>query len=95
MSTTAWWALLGMALVIGAILGSWVVLRQARVRFGAQLQRATDALNERHAATTEQLRAAQARAQAELEQSRISFKRQLALMAADSRAPRWSAPRIA
>jgi hypothetical protein len=77
MSTNVWWVLVGGMLVIGVIAGAWVTLRFARKRFDAQL---------RHAALAEQLRSAEARSQAELEQSRNSFKRQLAAIAAEPRA---------
>ena len=74
------------ALVIGMSAGAWLTLPFTRSRFEARLRRVTEELQQRHAATAEQLRTAQARAQTELEQSRNSFKRQLAAMAAEPRA---------
>jgi hypothetical protein len=56
------------------------------MRFDTQLRHATEELHQRNAAMAEQLRTAQARAHADLEQSRNSFKRQLAVMAAEPRA---------
>jgi hypothetical protein len=49
------------------------------------VRRVTEELQQRNAALAEQLRTAQVRAQADLEQSRNSFKRQLAVMAAEPR----------
>ena len=86
MSTEAWWVLVGVALVFGAALGSWVALRVARRRFASRLRRATEDLHKKHAAASEQLRASQVRAQTELEQVRASFKRQLATAADEPRA---------
>jgi len=86
MSTNGWWVLIGVALVAGVVAGAWAMLRFARMRFDAQLRQATDEQHQRHAAVAEQLRTVQARAQADLEQSRNSFKRQLAVMAAEPRA---------
>jgi ElaB/YqjD/DUF883 family membrane-anchored ribosome-binding protein len=56
------------------------------MRFDAQLRHATEELHQRNAAMAAQLRTAQTRAHADLEQSRNSFKRQLAVMAAEPRA---------
>jgi hypothetical protein len=86
MSTNGWWVLIGVALAAGAVAGAWAMLRFARMRFDTQLRHATEELHQRHAAVAEQLRTVQARAQAELEQSRNSFKRQLAVMATEPRA---------
>jgi len=86
MTTNAWWVLVGVALMLGAVAGGWAMLRYARMRFDAQLRRATEELHQRNAAMTEQLRTSQVRLQAELEQSRSSVKRQLAVMAAEPRA---------
>ena len=86
MSTNGWWVLIGVALVAGVVAGAWAMLRFARMRFDAQLRQATDEQHQRHAAVAEQLRTVQARAQADLEQSRNSFKRQLAVMVAEPRA---------
>ena len=86
MSTNAWWVLVGGMLVVGVIAGAWVTLRYARSRFDAQLRRVTDDMHQRQTALAEQLRTAEMRSQADLEQSRNSFKRQLAVMAAEPRA---------
>ena len=86
MSTNTWWGIVAAALVIGMSAGAWLTLRFTRARFKAQLRRATEELQQRHAATAEQLRTAQVRTQTELEQSRNSFKRQLAAVAAEPRA---------
>ncbi len=86
MTTGAWWLLVGVALVFGAVAGGLGTLRIARLRFARQLRRATEDVQQRHVATLDQLRAAQVRAQTELDQSRNSFKRQLAVMAAEPRA---------
>ena len=86
MSTNTWWGIVAAALVIGMSAGAWLTLPFTRSRFEARLRRVTEELQQRHAATAEQLRTAQVRAQTELEQSRNSFKRQLAAMAAEPRA---------
>jgi hypothetical protein len=86
MSTNGWWLLAGVALVLGVVAGAWAALRFARMRFDKQVRRATDEMQQRNAALADQLRTAQARAHAEIEQSRYSFKRQLAVMAAEPRA---------
>ena len=86
MSTNAWWVLVVAVLVMGVTAGGWVTLRITRMRFDAQLRRTTDDLHQRHSAMAEQLRTAQVRSQAELEQARNSFKRQLLVMAAEPRA---------
>ena len=86
MSTNAWWGLVAAALLIGLIGGAWATLRFTRSRFESRLRRVTEELHQRHAATAEQLRTAQVRAQTELDQSRNSLKRQLAVVAAEPRA---------
>lgn len=86
MSTTAWWVLVGVVLLLGAAAGGWAALQYASKRFDARLKRASEEIHQRHVALGEQLRAANVRAQVELEQSRSSFKRQLAAMAAEPRA---------
>jgi flagellar biosynthesis GTPase FlhF len=86
MSANAWWMMVVAALVIGAAAGGWATLRVTRSRFKLRLRHVTEELQQRHAATAEQLRTAQARAQTELEQSRSSFKRQLATLAAEPHA---------
>ena len=86
MSTNGWWGALGITLIMGVVAGVWAALRFARLRFDAQLRRATDDLQQRNAVMADQLRTAQMRAQVELEQARSSFKRQLAAMAAEPHA---------
>lgn len=86
MSTNVGWILVAVGVLLGSVAGGWITLRLARNRFDAQLRRVADEIGQRHSATIEQLRAAQVRAQTELEQSRNSFKRQLAVMAAEPRA---------
>jgi hypothetical protein len=83
MSTNGWWGALGITLILGLVAGGWAALRFARMRFAAQLRRVTEDLQQRNAAVADQLRTAQTRAQAELEQARTGFKRQLATMAAE------------
>jgi hypothetical protein len=84
------WGLVGAAFVIGATLGSWVTLRVTRAHFATRLQNAGAELTKRHAMATNELRAANVRAQNELEQTRASFKRQLATA---SEAPRAAVQR--
>jgi hypothetical protein len=86
MTAAVWWVLVGAALVSGAAAGGWFAYGMARTRYASRLRRATEELHQRHAATVEQMRTAQARAQSELEQTRNSFKRQLAVVAAEPRA---------
>ena len=86
MSTNGWWILVGAALVLGVALGGWLALRVATKRFDGQLKLATDDLKQRNATMAEQLRSAQTRAQADMDQARNSFKRQLAVMAAEPNA---------
>jgi hypothetical protein len=83
MSTNGWWGALGITLIMGVVAGGWAALRFARLRFEAQLRRATEDLQQRNAVMADQLRTAQTRAQVELEQARSAFKRQLAAMAAE------------
>ncbi len=83
MTTEVWWVLIGTALLLGAAVGGWTAFRVLRKRFASRLRRATDELQRRQGATTEQLRTAQVRAQTELEQTRAAFKRQLAAAAAE------------
>ena len=77
MDANAGWWLVGMAGVVGAVVGGWVMQRIARFRNGRALLRATDALQKQNAALADQLRAAPVRALAELEQLRQLHKRQL------------------
>ena len=84
-ANTVWW-LVGSAGVVGGVLGGWVVHRIARFRNNRALLRATDTLQKQNAALTDQLRAAPARAQAELEQLRQAHKRQLQAAQAEPQA---------
>ncbi len=72
------WGFLGAAFALGAVFGSLVTIRLARAHFEARLKNAGTELTKRHAAAANELRAANLRAQSELEQTRTSFKRQLA-----------------
>jgi hypothetical protein len=83
MPAIAWWIGLAAAGLTGAIVGAWVTFRYLRTRFDRELRRATDELHQRHLTTADQLRAAQVRAQTELDQTRNAFKRQLAAAAAE------------
>ena len=86
MDTNAGWWLIGTAGVVGAVVGGWVVQRIARFRHGRALLRATEALQKQNAALADQLRAAQARAQGELEHLRQAHKRQLLAAQAEPQA---------
>jgi hypothetical protein len=86
MTSNGWWILVISALVLGAAAGGWVSLRFVRQRFAARLRREVEELQQRHSGTSDQLRAAQVRAQTELEQLRGSFKRQLTAVAEEPRA---------
>jgi molecular chaperone GrpE (heat shock protein) len=84
-ASTAWW-LVGLAAVLGAVIVGWVVQRIARFRHGRAVLRATDALQKQNAALADQLRAAAARAHADLEQLRQAHKRQLQTAQAEPQA---------
>lgn len=86
MASNGWWMLVGLALLVGAGVGGWLGLRFARLRHTAQLRMAGDEQQQKFSATIDQLRAAQVRAQTELEQQRNGFKRQLAAAAEEPRA---------
>lgn len=86
MTTNGWWMLVGFALLLGAVAGGWLTLRVSRTRHASALRKVNDELQQKFAATIDQLRAAQVRAQTELEQARSSFKRQLAVVADEPRA---------
>ena len=86
MTANAMWILVALAWVLGAAVGGWFALRVARKRFAARLRREVDELQQRYAGTGDQLRAAQVRAQTELEQLRTTFKRQLAAAGDEPRA---------
>ncbi|MEO6660111.1 MAG: hypothetical protein ABIN44_07345 [Burkholderiaceae bacterium] len=84
MTTNGW--MLVLMLVAGVLLGGFATLRLTRRGFDASLRRATQGVQQQHAQLIDQLRAAQTRAQSELEQSRSHFKRQLATASAEPRA---------
>jgi Tfp pilus assembly protein PilE len=86
MTTQTWWMLVGVALVIGAAIGSWLGMRSARAGSDSRLRRAIEDLEKKHAAASGQWRANQARAKTELEQAQASFKQQLAAVADEPRA---------
>ena len=81
MSINDWWWVGAAALVAGAVGGSWITLNIALRRQEALLRRRTDEVNQKFAAQIDEFRAGQVRAQAELDQARSSFKRQLAVVA--------------
>jgi hypothetical protein len=78
MDAAAIWGLIALALVVGAGLGATLAWRLAQARFKSQLRHTADELQHRHEFTANELRAAQLRAQSELDLARQSFKRQLA-----------------
>jgi hypothetical protein len=86
MTTVSWWGLIVLALGIGAALGSALTWHAARSRFDSRLRLTASELKDRHATEADELRAAQTRAQAELVQARVLFKRQLASAAEGPRA---------
>ena len=86
MTTDTGWLLTALALVLGAAAGGWLGLRLGSSRSKTRLRRTIEELQQKHAAASDQLRAAQVRAQTELEQVRSSFKRQLASVADEPRA---------
>ena len=90
MTSQGWLILIAAALLLGGAIGAGAAWRLAQRRFAGQLQRATEELQQKHAAVAEQLRTVQARSLAELEQTRSNFKRQLA---AASEEPRNAAAR--
>jgi uncharacterized membrane protein YccC len=80
------WLLLGLGMLLGAALASWVSFRLASARYGKRARKAVDDLQQKHASTAEQLRLAQTRSSAEMEQARSAFKRQLATATDEPRA---------
>lgn len=77
MITIGWLLVTAGAAVFGAVLGAWASMRHATRRAKAAAGRLIAELEQRHAAALAQLRTLQTRAQAELEQARSQFKRQL------------------
>jgi hypothetical protein len=86
MTANGWWGLVAAALVLGLATGGWAAFRVAQTRLAKRVRRITEELQQRHAATMDQLRAAQVRTQTELEQTRSTFKRQLAASTEEPRA---------
>jgi hypothetical protein len=84
--TTNGWLIVGLTLLLGAVIGGMGSFRFARMRYAKRMRRVVDDLLQKHASTAEQLRTAQTRASAELEQVRSAFKRQLAAAAEEPRA---------
>jgi hypothetical protein len=74
------------ALVGGTLIGAWSAMLIARRSLDSRLRRVAEDLRQKHAATADQLRAAQVRAQSELEQLRTSVKRQVASASEEPRA---------
>jgi len=86
MTTQTWWMALAAAVLVGAAAGFWAATVLAQRRLKAQVRRAAEALRQQHGSVVDGLRGAQSRAQAELEQTRAGFKRQLDAAAAEPRA---------
>lgn len=84
MATNEWMMVLMLA--AGVVLGGFATLRLTRKGFDARLRRATQGVQQQHAALIDQLRAGQTRVLSELEQSRSHFKRQLATAGVEPRA---------
>ena len=74
------------SVLLGAGLGWWVVNRIMARQYRTRLHRATEVLKQQHASTDDKLRAAQTRANLELEQLRASVPRQVAVATAEARA---------
>jgi K+-sensing histidine kinase KdpD len=72
--------------LLGAALGAWAAAQLVRRRVADTQRRTLEALEHKHLAALGQARSAQARAQAELEQTRNSFKRQLLAASSEPRA---------
>ncbi|MEO8058742.1 MAG: hypothetical protein ABI671_10475 [Burkholderiales bacterium] len=86
MTTETWSMALVAALLLGAGAGFWGATELAKRRLKVQVKRAADALRQQHSSVVDSLRGAQSRAQADLEQTRAGFKRQLDAAAAEPRA---------
>jgi len=81
MAVDLWWVVVAAVLAVGMVAGGWLLLRSAIRKQDARLRRRTEEIQLKYASTIDQLRASQTRAQAELEQARRAFKRQLAVAA--------------
>jgi branched-subunit amino acid aminotransferase/4-amino-4-deoxychorismate lyase len=86
MTTNEWWMLVGLALVLGGGVGGGLAWRVSNAGHAARLRQSNDALQQKFAATIDQLRASQSRTKAELDQTRTDFKRQLAAATDEPRA---------
>ncbi|MEO8808410.1 MAG: hypothetical protein ABI433_20185 [Burkholderiaceae bacterium] len=86
MTTQTWWMALAAAALVAAVAGFWAATALAQRRLKAQVRRAAETLRQQHSAVVDGLRGAQSRSQAELEQTRAGFKRQLDAAAAEPRA---------
>lgn len=86
MTGTEWGASIGLALVAGVVAGGWITWQISRLRHASQSRRELGEMQRKYGSTIDQLRAAQVRAQTELEQAKNSFKRQLAVVAEEPRA---------
>lgn len=86
MSTMQWLLVAASFLLVGAAFGAWGAARRERARAQVELRRAVETVEHKHQASLGLLRAAHARAQAELEQTRNNFKRQLLIAANEPRA---------
>jgi esterase/lipase len=86
MSMSQWWWTVFAAFMGGLVIGGWFTLNLTRKRFDARARRTADELQQKYGSTADQLRAAQVRAQNELDQVRNSFKRQLAAASDEPRA---------
>lgn len=90
MTANEWSWLVGGALLLGAAVGGFAAARLQRMRLASRMRRVTAEMEQKHAATAEKLRNAQATAKREFEQERSAFKRQ---MAQAVEAPRAAAAR--
>lgn len=86
MTNNGWWWLLALGLAVGAAVSGWLTLRLSKARNEQALKRATDTLQQQNAKLLDQLRSAQSRTAAELEQLRQSHKRQMTSVDAEPRA---------
>lgn len=86
MSLIGWIGVVVAAVLVGAALGWWIVNGILSRQFKTKLQRATEKLNQQHAATHDRLRSAHTRAQLELEQLRATIPKQVAAATTDARA---------
>jgi hypothetical protein len=86
MTILGWWLIAAGALAVGAVLGAWFASTFATRRVAVEHLRQIDALEQKHTAAIGQARSAHLRLQAELEQTRNNFKRQLLAAASEPRA---------